>query len=145
MSDFQGNPGAIDDPGMKGGTEPDLESLPPGDSADDTGDEASTGQPVAAELDLPGPDDPVAWNYVQSGTPIAGREGVKIGSVEAMLGTEAEGIFHGIAMRPASGGATRVVPADAVTSLTPSEVQVQLTVDDVDGLAEFDESVPATA
>jgi hypothetical protein len=70
---------------------------------------------------------------------------VKIGSVEAMLGTEAEGIFHGIAMRPASGGATRVVPADAVTSLTPSEVQVQLTVDDVDGLAEFDESVPATA
>jgi hypothetical protein len=145
MSDFQGNPGAIDDPGMKGGTEPDLESLPPGDSADDTGDEASSGQPVAAELDLPGPDDPVAWSYVQPGTPIAGREGVKIGSVEVMLGTEAEGIFHGIAMRPARGGPTRVVPADAVTSLTPSEVQVQLTVDDVDGLAEFDESVPATA
>jgi hypothetical protein len=145
MSDFQGNPGAIDDPGMKGGTEPDLESLPPGDSADDTGDEASSGQPVAAELDLPGPNDPVAWNYVQSGTPIVGREGVKIGSVEVMLGTEAEGIFHGIAMRPAGGGPTRVIPADAVTSLTPSEVQVQLTVDDVDGLAEFDESVPATA
>ena len=58
MSDFQGNPGAIDDPGMKGGTDPELERLPPGDTADDTGD----GNPQASELDLPGPNDPVAWS-----------------------------------------------------------------------------------
>jgi hypothetical protein len=134
MSDFQRNPGAIDDPGMKGGTDPELDRLPPGDSADDTGAE---GEPEAAELDLPGPDDPVAWNYVEPGTQITGREGVKIGSVEAMLGTEAEGIFHGIALRPAGGGHTRVIPADVVTSLTTSEVQVQVGTDEVDGLAEF--------
>jgi hypothetical protein len=136
MNDFQGNPGAIDDPGMKGGTEPELDPLPPGDSAGDTG----SGDPVAAELDLPGPDDPVAWSYIEPGTAITGREGVRIGTVKAMLGTEAEGIFHGIALQPAGGGPTRMIPADAVTSLTTSEVQVQLSVDEVDGLAEFDEA-----
>jgi hypothetical protein len=144
MSDFQGNPGAIDDPGMKGGTEPDLEPLPPGDSADDTGDEKQAGEPAAAELDLPGPDDPVAWSYIDAGTPITGREGVRIGSVEVMLGTEAEGIFHGIAMRPVGGGPTRVVPADAVSSLTPSEVQVQLSVDEAEHLPEYDETLAAS-
>ena len=140
MSDFQRNPGSIDDPGMKGGVEPELDSLPPGDTADDTGNE-----PQAAELDLPGPDDPVAWSYIEPGTPVTGREGVKVGSVEAMLGTEAEGIFHGIALHPASGGRTRVIPADAVSLLTTSEVQIQLSVEQVEALPEFDETVATTS
>ena len=133
MSDWQRNPGAIDDPGLKGGTEPDLDSLPPGDSADDTG----SGEPVVAELDMPGPDDPVAWSYIEPGTPVTGREGVRIGKVDAMLGTEAEGIFHGIALDPAKGGPVRMLPADAVTSLTPSEVRVQTGADEVNTLAEY--------
>ena len=37
MNDFDRQPGAIDDPGMKGGVEPDPRTLPPGSSADDTG------------------------------------------------------------------------------------------------------------
>jgi hypothetical protein len=91
------------------------------------------------QLDLPGPDDPVAWSYVEPGTDVIGREGVKLGTVEAMLGTEIEGIFHGIALRPANGGPTRVIPADRVTRLTTSEVQAQVGTDEVDGL---DEHVP---
>jgi hypothetical protein len=133
MSDFQRQPGGIDDPGMKGGTDPDLRTLPPGDTAGNTG---GAGEPVAAELDLPGPDDPVAWSYIEPGTPVVGREGVKLGTVEAMLGTEMEGIFHGIALRPAKGGPTRVIPADLVTQLTPSEVQVQVGTDEAETLAE---------
>ena len=136
MSDWQRNPGAIDDPGMKGGTEPELDPLPPGDSADDT----ATEQPRANELDMPGPDDPVAWSFIEPGTPITGREGVRIGKVEAMLGTEIEGIFHGIALDPAESGPFRVIPADKVTSLTPSEVRVQVAADEVDALAEYDEA-----
>ena len=134
MSDFQRKPGGIDDPGMKGGSEPEVETLP-GDRADDT----ANAEPEASELDLPGPNDPVAWNYIEPGTPVTGREGVKLGSVVAMLGTEAESIFHGIAMNPATGGATKVVPADAVSSLTTSEVQIQLSVNDIEGLPNFDE------
>lgn len=134
MNDFDRNPGAIDDPGMKGGVEPEQRELPPGDTAGDTG---GPGEPQPAELDLPGPDDPVAWSYVEPGTTVVGREGVKIGTVERMLGTEAESIFHGIALDPAKGGATRLIPADAVTGLTTSEVQVQVSTDEVEGLEEY--------
>lgn len=93
------------------------------------------GEPEIAELDMPGPNDPVAWSFVAPGTDVIGREGVKLGTVEAMLGTEAEGIFHGIALHPAQGGPTRVIPADAVTRLTTARVQVQVGTDEVESLA----------
>jgi hypothetical protein len=139
MNDFERKPGGIDDPGMKGGIDPDVRTLPPGDTAGDTGE---PGEPAAGELDLPGPDDPVAWSYVAPGTNVLGREGVKLGKVEAMLGTEMEGIFHGIALHPASGGPTRVIPADLVSRLTTSEVQVQVGTDEVETL---EEHVPVKA
>jgi hypothetical protein len=134
MNDFDRNPGAIDDPGMKGGIGPDERTLPPADTAGDTG---GPSEPEPAELDLPGPEDPVAWSYVEPGTDVVGREGVKIGKVDQMLGTEAENIFHGIALKPATGGEARIIPADAVTSLTPSEVHVQVSTDEVESLAAF--------
>jgi hypothetical protein len=113
---------SIDDPGMKGGSAPDLDPLPRGDHAGDTG---PAGQPEAAELDLPGPNDPVAWTYVEAGTDVVGSDGQRIGVVKAMLGTEAEGIFHGIAV-DTGDGPDRVVPADSVTSLTSSRVEVDV-------------------
>jgi hypothetical protein len=41
-----------------------------------------------------------------------------------MLGTETEGIFHGVAVSPYSDGTARMVPADAVTRLTPARVEI---------------------
>jgi hypothetical protein len=121
MNDFDRQPGAIDDPGMKGGTDPDLDRLPPGDQAGNTG---GSGEPQAAELDLPGPNDPVAWSYVEADTLVVGANGEELGRVAAMLGTETEGIFHGIAVTPYRDGTTRVVPADDVTRLTSSKVEI---------------------
>lgn len=121
MSDFERNPGAIDDPSGPGGQRVDPEPLPPGDQAGNTG---GPGEPRAAELDLPGPDDPVAWNYVEPGTEVVGPGGDRIGKVSVMLGTETEGIFHGVAVDPDGGGDARVVPADDVVLLTPSRVEV---------------------
>jgi hypothetical protein len=132
MSDFNRQPGAIDDPGMKGGIDPKLDALPPGDTADDTG------APIEVpELDMPGPDDPVAWSYVEPGTEVVGRDGTRLGTVTAMLGTEAEGIFHGIAL-DAGRGPDRVIPADAVRSLTSSRVEVDLARDAVDDLEPYE-------
>jgi hypothetical protein len=128
MNDFDRQPGAIDDPGSRGGIEPDEERLPPGDTAGNTG---GPGEPSAAELDLPGPDDPVAWSYVEPDTPVVGSDGEQLGRVEQMLGTEDENIFHGIAVKPSRGGGTRVVPADAVTRLTSARVEVALTADEL--------------
>jgi hypothetical protein len=112
MTDFQRSTGGIDDPRVEREPEP-------------------------AELDLPGPDDPVAWAYVEPGTDVVGREGVRIGAIEQMLGTEAENIFHGIALKAATGGPIRFIPADAVTVLTPSEVQVQVSTEEVERLAPY--------
>lgn len=121
MNDFERRPGAIDDPGMKGGLDPNADELPPGSSAGDTGD---AGEPHAAVLDLPEPDDPVAWNYVEADTLVVGPDGKELGRVAAMLGTETEGIFQGIAVTPYDDGRTRVVPADAVTLLTTAKIQI---------------------
>jgi hypothetical protein len=121
MNDFDRRPGAIDDPGMKGGIEPEERTLPPGDTAGNTGE---PGEPEARELDLPGPDDPVAWNYVEADTLVVGPGGEELGRVAAMLGTEDEGIFQGVAVTPYEDGTTRVVPADAVTELTSSKIRI---------------------
>lgn len=136
MNDFNRQPGAIDDPGMKGGTEPDERTLPPGDTAGNTG---GPGEPEPAELDLPGPDDPVAWNYVEADTLVVGRNGEELGRVDAMLGTEEEGIFRGVAVTPYDDGKARFVPADAVTSLTTSRIQISY---DEDQLAAAQEHQP---
>ena len=133
MNDFDRRPGAIDDPGMKGGIDPDLDSLPPGDQAGNTG---GSGEPEAAQLDLPGPDDPVAWNYVEAETLVVGRNGEELGRVAAMLGTETEGIFHGVAVTPYADGTTRVVPADAVTRLTPSRIEIAYDADQLSAAEE---------
>jgi hypothetical protein len=136
MTDFESKPGAIDDPSGPGGQRVDPEPLPPGDHAGDTG---GAGEPTAAELDLPGPDDPVAWSYVEPGTEVVGPRGERLGKVLAMLGTETEGIFHGVAVDPDGGGDPRVVPADDVVYLTPSRVEVSY---DADALANAEPHKP---
>ena len=136
MNDFDRQPGAIDDPGMKGGIDPDVDRLPPGDQAGNTG---GTGEPQAAELDLPGPDDPVAWSYVEADTLVVGPNGEELGRVAAMLGTETEGIFHGVAVTPYRDGTARVVPSDDVTRLTSSKVEIAY---DADRLAAAEEYRP---
>ena len=135
MNDFDRQPGAIDDPGMKGGLEPSLDSLPPGSSADDTG---GPEEPQAAELDLPGPDDPVAWSYVPAEALVSGPNGEELGRVAAMLGTEVENIFHGVAVTTYGDGSVRVVPADAVTRLTTSRVEVAWTAEQLGAAEEHD-------
>ena len=85
-------------------------------------------EPEAAELDLPGPDDPVAWNYITEGTEVVGSSGDKLGSVQQMVGTD-EGIFHGIVVDPDQGSGMRMVPSSQVTLLTPSKVQISLDAD----------------
>ena len=134
MNDFDRQPGAIDDPSMKGGIDPDLDRLPPGDTADDTG---GPEEPTAAELDLPGPDDPVAWSYVEAETLVVGTNGEELGRVAAMLGTETEGIFHGVAVTPYEDGMTRVVTADAVTRLTTSRVEIAYTAEQLAAAEEY--------
>jgi hypothetical protein len=95
-------------------------------------------EPEVTELDLPGPHDPVAWSYVEAETLVVGPNGEDIGRVAAMLGTETEGIFHGVAVTPYDDGRTRVVPADAVTQLTTSRVEIAWTAQQVAAAEEYE-------
>src|SRR5688500_6476441 len=133
MNDFDRKPGGIDDPGMKGGSETDEQTLTPGDTAGDTG---GPGEPQAAELDLPGPDVPVVWSYVAADTLVVGPNGEELGRVAAMLGTESEGIFHGVAVTPYADGTTRVVPADAVIRITTSKIEIAYDADELSAAEE---------
>lgn len=137
MRNFDREPGAIDDPSGPGGQDVGVEQLPPGDTADDTG---AAGEPKAAELDLPGPDDPVAWNYVEPGTTVVDAAGARVGKVKDMVGTD-EGIFHGVAVDPDRGNGLRLVPASQVELLTPSQVRVAV---DAATLEHMDEYEPPT-
>jgi hypothetical protein len=105
--------------------------------AETADDISGQNEPEAAELDMPGPDDPVAWSYVADGTPIVGPDGEELGTVAAMLGTETENIFHGIAVMPTGGGATRVVPADVVTGITSSRVRIAWGADRLSSAEEY--------
>jgi hypothetical protein len=134
MSDFDDFP-PIDDPGRRGGGAPEEHPLPPGDTADDTGE---PGEPEIAELDLPGPNDQVAWGYIEPGTDVVGPNGEKLGKVQAMLGTD-EGIFHGVAVDPQGFGPHRVVCASQVTLLTPSRVQIALDEEGLRAAEEYQE------
>lgn len=133
MTDFDREPGSIDDPSAPGGQDVGVPHLPPGDTADDTG---GPGEPRAAELDLPGPDDPVAWNYVEPGTPVVGPQGDQLGTVDKMVGTD-EGIFHGVAVNANGGGPPKLVPANDVVRLTPARVEVSLDRDAIDRAEEY--------
>lgn len=135
MTNFDRQPGSIDDPDAPGGQDVSVDRLPPGDTADDIG---AGGQPEVAELDLPGPNDPVAWNYVESGTDVVGPDGTRVGRVKQMVGTE-EGIFHGIAVDPDGSGRPRLVSAGEVTALTPAKVTIAL---DAEGLSALEEYQP---
>ena len=135
MTNFDRQPGGIDDPSLPGGQDVEVDRLPPGDSAGDTGE---GGEPEVTELDLPGPDDPVAWNYVEPDTEVVGPDGDRLGKVKQMVGTD-EGIFQGVAVDLDGWNGTRLIAAERVTSLTPSRVTV-----DVDGatLAHAEEYEP---
>ncbi len=133
MTDFERDPGAIDDPGDRGGQDVEPRRLPPGDTADDVG---ASGEPEIPKLDLPGPDDPVAWNYVERGTEVIGRNAARLGKVSQMVGTD-EGIFHGIAVDPERGGGIRMVPSAQVTLLTPGRVEISLDAEALDRIEEY--------
>ncbi|MDQ3879800.1 MAG: hypothetical protein M3295_01760 [Chloroflexota bacterium] len=135
MSDDERFP-AIDDPAMPGGAMPAPRATPAGD---DAGDTAPTERPIS-ELDLPGPDDPVAWRYVKPGTNVVGPDGEQVGTVDTMLGSDQEDIFHGIAVRIGLLGAPRLVRADDVVDMTPAAVTIRL---DATALAEAPEHRPA--
>jgi hypothetical protein len=83
---------------------------------------------------------PIAWRSVVYGTPVVSSDGARIGEVHEMLGSDSDDIFHGIRVAVRDGHRDVLVPSDAVTSLTASEVRTSLTRTDLDALPAYEET-----
>jgi len=89
----------------------------------------------AAESDA---DQPIAWRVVPEDTAVR-SEGQQVGTLYDLLGSDEEDIFHGIVVQLRSGSRRVFVPADDVTVMTASHVDVSLSADEMNALPEHKE------
>lgn len=85
------------------------------------------------------PEDEIAWRAVPEDTPVCSAEGSEVGTLHDLLGSNEEDIFHGIVVHLGRFGHNVFVPADSVTRLTRSHVDVSLTSDEIHALPPHDE------
>jgi hypothetical protein len=83
--------------------------------------------------------DPVSWRGLVYGTAVVGSDGVRVGSVREVLGSDAEDIFHGL--RVALDGAKHDVLLDAeeIDALGTGDVRARLTAAQIGALPAYDE------
>jgi hypothetical protein len=85
------------------------------------------------------PEQPVSWRVVPQDVAVRGSDGVALGSVHDLLGSNDEDIFHGIVIRLAVGGRNVFVPVDDVALMTGSHVDLKLTAEQVRSLPDHAE------
>ncbi len=84
-------------------------------------------------------DDPIAWRAVAQDIAVHSSEGEAVGTMSDLLGSDQEDIFHGIVVHLGRLGHHVFVPADQVSLITRSHVDVALTSDEIHALPEHDE------
>jgi hypothetical protein len=87
----------------------------------------------------PDPEQAIAWRAVPEDTPVRSADGEEVGTLADLLGSDVEDIFHGIVIRLGRLGRDVFVPADSITRLTRSHVDVALTSDAIRALPPHDE------
>ena len=85
------------------------------------------------------PEQPIAWRGVAQNTPVRSSEGEQVGHIVDLLGSDEEDIFHGIVVRLGRLGHDVFIPADDVTLMTPSHIDVAYTEDQLHGLPKHTE------
>jgi hypothetical protein len=84
-------------------------------------------------------EDPIAWRGVAQDTAVHSSEGQPVGTLSDLLGSDQEDIFHGIVVHLGRLGHHVFVPADQVSLITRSHVDVSLTSDEIHALPEHDD------
>lgn len=80
---------------------------------------------------------PVSWMAIRQNAPVTNREGKEIGVVEAVLGDDEDGIFHGLGVNLKGWGGHVEVPAVRVERITTAKVYTDLSDDDLESLEEL--------
>lgn len=66
-------------------------------------------------------------------------DGVRVGTVREMLGSDAEDIFHGIRVRLSAGHRDVMIRADDVSTLTAEQVQTNRSRSEIESLPTYDD------
>jgi hypothetical protein len=85
------------------------------------------------------PEQPIAWRAVLEDTQVRSSEGEQVGTLYDMLGSDQKDIFHGIVVQLGFLGHRVFVPADDVTLMTPSHIDVAYTSEELNALPEHTE------
>jgi hypothetical protein len=87
--------------------------------------------------DSPTDPTPVSWRTVTYGTPVTGADGVVLGVVAEMLGSDSEDIFHGVRLRLKGGQRDVLLSSELVTGLASDAVQTGLSAVDAEALPTY--------
>ena len=82
---------------------------------------------------------PIAWRGVAQDTSVRTSDGETVGNLSDLLGSDQEDIFHGIVVHLGRFGHHVFVPADQVSLMTPSHVDVSLSSEQIHALPKHDE------
>jgi hypothetical protein len=85
------------------------------------------------------PENPIAWRAVRYGTPVFSADGQRAGLVGEVLGSDAEDIFHGIAVRLSQSHREVLVPASDIAGLTIGRVETDLPLAALEALPAYSE------
>ena len=84
------------------------------------------------------PEEEIAWLATEKGCPVVDEAGEVIGKVDAVLGDDASGIFHGYSVSLKSTAGAVEVPADKVERITTDKVYTSLTHGEIGTLERFE-------
>jgi hypothetical protein len=84
--------------------------------------------------------EPISWRSIVYGTAVTAADGVRVGLVHEVLGSDAEDIFHGLRVALTSRHGDVMVSADEIESMSLGEVRTVLTRSQVEGLPAYDET-----
>ena len=84
--------------------------------------------------------EPISWRSIVYGTPVSAADGIRIGAVHEVLGSDAGDIFHGLRVALTGRRADVMVSADDIASMSLAEVRTLLTRSQIDRLPAYDET-----
>ena len=82
---------------------------------------------------------PISWRSIVYGTPVTSSDGVRVGVVQEVLGSDAEDIFYDLRVALADRHRDVMVSADDVASMSADEVRTSLTRSDIEALPTYDD------
>ncbi len=85
------------------------------------------------------PEQPISWRVVPQDVEVRSSEGTKVGTLDDLLGSDEADIFHGLIVKLSDANRQVFIPADQVTLLTGSHVDVALTTQAIQALPDASE------